>query len=755
VPLISQADLAAFEASQARDKGRLAELSREVSVLGEREYRAYLINRVAEQTPRYLMAAWDYVHPPAGEERPALAEFAKARELDAAVLARWVVYFEEKQLHAAMKTLRDAQDKTVAEQQLRELAEKLMAHRRALETRNVEAKSLAESMSLRFRADDRRIIVSDAGQVTLWPNRGRGPESAKPIANVAAPLLAKTQVSGQKRAVLRFSGKELLQMPGMVPPVGSLFIVFRPDPAGAPGQRLIGWEDASVGQHGAGLMTDAAGAVHAILRRNGASGDVVVPAPTPVSQPEFQVLCVTWGPEGVTVRRNGQAVGSSKGIDSVSSDPAITSLQIGGPGSGSSPRFQGDVAELRVYGLPLDDQARSRVEAELTNHWCGSPDQQKSMDPIEDLYEELVSAQSPFRLEGAERVKALPADFRKRLAALQGELEMLKKKPPPNIPRAVVVQEGGPPGTPHEGFHDAAVYLRGNHTKPGKIVPRGFPKIIAGVNPPVIREGSGRRELSEWLVRSENPLTARVMANRIWQHHFGVGLVPTSANFGAMGERPSHPELLDFLAARLVSSGWSVKDMHRLIMLSSAYQQSSESNAAGLAADPENRLLWRANRRRLEAEAIRDSLLTVAGRLDSTLSGPGFQEDAIPRRSLYQMAVRTGAKMADFGPLFDAPDCSGIVERRTESVVAPQALFLMNSPLVTDMAKALAERVYSDVSGGADRQRIERLYQITLGRLPTKAEVEIGLRLVAEQQPSAWTGYCHLILCTNEFVFVD
>ena len=156
-------------------------------------------------------------------------------------------------------------------------------------------------------------------------------------------------------------------------------------------------------------------------------------------------------------------------------------------------------------------------------------------------------------------------------------------------------------------------------------MPRGFPKAIAGAEPPVIREGSGRRELAQWLADPDNPLTARVMVNRIWQHHFGVGLVPTSANFGEMGERPSHPELLDYLAARFVASGWSVKAMHRLIMLSSVYQQSSASSAAGLAADPENRLLWRANRRRLEAEALRDSLLAVAGRLDATPGGPGFR----------------------------------------------------------------------------------------------------------------------------------
>jgi hypothetical protein len=174
------------------------------------------------------------------------------------------------------------------------------------------------------------------------------------------------------------------------------------------------------------------------------------------------------------------------------------------------------------------------------------------------------------------------------------------------------------------------------------------------------RAAARRAALADWIASPDNPLTARVMVNRIWQHHFGAGLVRTSANFGAMGERPSHPELLDFLAARFVSSGWSIKAMHRLIMLSNAYQQDAVPSAAGLAADPENRLLWRLNRRRLEAEALRDSLLAVAGRLDSTPGGPGFQEASTPRRSLYLMSVRTGAKTAEFGPLFDAPDCSAL-----------------------------------------------------------------------------------------------
>jgi hypothetical protein len=759
-PLLSPVEVAALEAGQARDKARIIELSHDVATLGEREYRSYLEQRVETETPRYLLAAWEFANPPAGQQSPAAAEFAKTQGLNAGALARWNMYFDEKQPHPAVAELRDAPDRTTAEQLTRELAAKLSeltADRRASETRDAAKKIVSESALLRFRADDRRIVANDARRVTFWPNRSHGPRGAIPVADVEPPAAAAVTVHGQPQPVLHFSGKELLEATGTVPATGSLFVVFRPDPDGPAGQRLVGWEDAAVGQHGLGIMTNGAGAVHAILRRNGANGDVVVPAPSAAEAPTgFQVLCLTWGPDGVAVHRNGRAAGNNKGIDSVSSDPSITALRIGGPGSGSSPRFQGDVAELRVYGVPFDEQSRVRIETELTGHWCSPAESRAHVDPIEDLHDELISANSPFRLEGAERDKALPDDFRQRLTALRDELETLRKKPAPEIPRAVVVQEGGPPGTPHEGFHDARVFLRGNHAKPGKTVPRGFPKVIAGAAPPVIREGSGRRELARWLADADNPLTARVMVNRIWQHHFGVGLVRTSANFGAMGERPSHPELLDYLADRFVSSGWSVKSLHRLIMSSSVYQQSSAPSAAGLGADPENRLLWRVNRRRLEAEEIRDSLLAVAGRLDSISGGPGFQNVATPRRSLYLMSIRTGAKSAEFGPLFDSADCSGIVERRSESIVAPQALFLMNDPWVAELATALAQRVAREIAGGNDRERIRRLYEITLGRPPAAAEVEIGIQFLGDEpRADKWNGYCRLIISTNEFLYLD
>jgi hypothetical protein len=331
----------------------------------------------------------------------------------------------------------------------------------------------------------------------------------------------------------------------------------------------------------------------------------------------------------------------------------------------------------------------------------------------------------------------------------------LKKKPPVEIPQTVAVQDGGPRGTRHEGFKDAEIYLRGNPKKPGKIVPRGLPRILAGENQERITKGSGRLQLADWLGRSENPLTARVMVNRIWQHHSGEGLVRTPNDFGERGERPTHPELLDYLADRFVKSGWSVKSMHRLILLSAAYQQSSRVNAADLARDPENRLFGRMNRRPLEAEAIRDSLLAVAGRLDATTGGPPIKELSGPRRTLYLQSARTGANTSDFARLFDGADPGSMVARRGQTTVAPQALFFMNDAFVTTLAKELAARVASEVPKN-NEARIRRLYALAFGRHPTGTELELGAQLLTPViGVDTWERYCHLILCTNEFVYLD
>jgi len=754
-PLLSPVELQAVESRVAEDQRRMAEVSRQLQLLAEREYLTELQRRVEGETPRYVVAAWEYMHQPPGD-RPALAGFAADRGLEQGSLERWLRYLGEHPQPALSFSVA-AGDYAASERAARELGERLTevgTRRRSGLADDPQAQALVESEVLGFRADDRRIVTNEASQVLFWPDLAGIADDALPAADVPAPVLTVATLGGHSRPVVRFHGQELLQSPRGVPPVGSLFVVFRCGEQTAGGERLIGWEDSSVGQHGLGLMPDSSGGVSAILRRNGSSGDLTAAGPPPS---DFQLVGLTWGPAGVSLRRNGAAIASSPALNEVSSDPDIPALHIGGPGSGGAARFHGDLAELRVFGVQLDEASCGRVEEEIQRRWFGAPvPEPATADPTADLYDELLSSRGPFWTREEERADQLPEEARQRLAALREEAEALRTKPAAEIPRAVVVQEGGPPGTTFEGFQDSRVFFGGNPKDPGPIVPRGFPRVLAGNEQTPIREGSGRLELAEWLVSPNHPLTARVMVNRIWQHHFGHGLVRTSTNFGASGERPSHPRLLDYLAGRFVASGWSIKAMHRLIMLSSTYQQSSDTAEATRAADPENRLLGRMDRRRLEAEAIRDSLLAAAGRLDVTPGGPGFLDVAVPRRSLYLMSVRTGSKASEFSPLFDGPDCGAVVERRNETTVAPQALFLRNDPFVIDLATALADRIAREAPDGGDRERIERLYQIAFGRGPTPAEVEIGLGLVTDPSvDNAWAGYCQVILCTNEFIYVD
>jgi len=290
-------------------------------------------------------------------------------------------------------------------------------------------------------------------------------------------------------------------------------------------------------------------------------------------------------------------------------------------------------------------------------------------------------------------------------------------------------------------------------------VARRFPRILAGDNQQPIKEGSGRKQLAEWVASADNPLTARVMVNRIWMHHFGEGIVRTPNNYGKLGTPPTHPELLDHLAVQFVKGGWSVKAMHRYLMLSSAYQQSSLGEEATQKADPDNLLFGRMNRRRLEAEALRDSLLAVAGRLDREMGGKAITDLATPRRSLYLMTVRSDRNT--YRAMFDAADPAAIVEKRNESTVAPQALFLLNHPFAVEQARALAGLTLKQASAD-DRGRIDWLYRRLYARPPTPPEVELGLSVVGQagakkddELLAAWSQYCQILLCANEFMYVD
>ncbi len=364
------------------------------------------------------------------------------------------------------------------------------------------------------------------------------------------------------------------------------------------------------------------------------------------------------------------------------------------------------------------------------------------------------------QLKRAERL--LPAEAKKKLAGLKTDLDSLKKTAPPKYPVIHTLADASRPT-------DMAVLIRGNPDTPGEKVPRRFLSALGG-DREAFHHGSGRLELARAIAAADNPLTARVLVNRIWQHHFGRGLVATASNFGTLGERPSHPELLDWLAARFVASGWSLKTLHREIMHSAVYRQSSRFDPNGFAKDTGNSLLWRMNRRRLEVEAWRDAILAVAGRLDQALGGPSIDLDAPSnqRRTLYAAISRHD--LAWMLRLFDFPDPNISSGNRALTTVPLQQLFVLNSEFMATNANAVALRLKSAAStseASADIVRIGQAYRLIFGRAPNERELKLGQAYLKGPEPrpaddshtpsapSRWQRYTHALLASNEFAFVD
>jgi hypothetical protein len=287
-------------------------------------------------------------------------------------------------------------------------------------------------------------------------------------------------------------------------------------------------------------------------------------------------------------------------------------------------------------------------------------------------------------------------------------------------------------------------------------------RILAGAEPAPFTQGSGRRELADAVADPQNPLTARVFVNRVWAHHFGEGLVRTPSNFGTLGEEPTHPELLDWLASQFVEHGWSTKWLHREIMRSAAYQMSSQHDAKNFKADGDNRLLWRMNLRRLDAEAWRDALLAVGGDLDRAQGGPPNEDVNATRRTIYLKVSRNGDLLPSdqFLRLFDYPAMRATVDQRTSGVVPQQYLFMMNNQYMLRRAELLAVRMLQVAP--ANEVRIERAYRLLFGRAPTAEEVEIGvayLTSTANATPTAeqsrWRQYAQVLLSANEFMHIE
>ncbi len=361
-----------------------------------------------------------------------------------------------------------------------------------------------------------------------------------------------------------------------------------------------------------------------------------------------------------------------------------------------------------------------------------------------------------------------PAD-RKKHKGLQDDLKKHDDGKPKGLPSAMGLADAVGPAP------KTFLLERGEMSQRGDEVAPGFPVILrpdtrpvaAAVTPP--RDGtSGRRTaLARWVASPDNPLTARVLVNRLWQHHFGRGLVSTPNDFGLRGEAPTHPELLDWLAREFVASGWSVKHMHRLMLLSATYQQSSMPSSAARHDDPDNRLLSRMNRVRLEGEVIRDGLLAASDRLNRAMGGRGVFPPAPPdaardpkawptspdrrdhvRRSVYVFARRN--LRFPFLEAFDLPDSNLSCPKRERSTTAPQALALLNASDAMEAARALAARVAREAA--TDDERVTRAYRLTLGRGPTSKERELAGAFLKE---SSLSELCRALFNVNEFVYLE
>jgi hypothetical protein len=367
--------------------------------------------------------------------------------------------------------------------------------------------------------------------------------------------------------------------------------------------------------------------------------------------------------------------------------------------------------------------------------------------------------------EATARVTTLKED----VAKLESSIAELKKNSPPRPPYAMSVRDRAKPA-------DTKLAIRGDFRDRGEVVPRGFLTAVhVPKAPPINTATSGRLELAQWITSPDNPLTARVMVNRIWHHLLGRGIVPTVDNFGLIGKPPTHPQLLDALALRFIQNDWSVKRMIRAVVLSRTYQLSSHVDAKNMAIDPDCRLLWRASPRRLEAEAIRDAMLSVSGQLDlqrpsgSTVTALGDKlvrgiptdkiQPASNHRSVYLPVVRD--YVPELFDLFDFPSPSLVSGGRSVTNVPSQALYLRNSAFVAEQAKLAAQRLLASTEATDDAGRVTVAMRWALGRAPLDSEQTAALQLVRDIQQAgetasvdAWSAWFLTLFSTAEFRYL-
>ena len=347
------------------------------------------------------------------------------------------------------------------------------------------------------------------------------------------------------------------------------------------------------------------------------------------------------------------------------------------------------------------------------------------------------------------------AEAAKQLASLEAEMKKLQNNAPPRPMAMSVVEESSP--------EDIPIHIRGSVHNLGKVVPRGFLQVASSdASPDIPDKQSGRQQLADWLVSRENPLTARVYVNRVWHWLFGSGIVRTVDNFGTTGELPSHPELLDHLASRFISDGWSTKKLVRHIVLSRTYRQAATGDPRSAAVDPENRLFGHANRRRLDAECLRDAMLVVAGNLTEYAGGRTFPEELksdydfttnVTYRSVYVPVFRNA--LPQIFEAFDFADPSTVTGRRNDSTVPQQALFMLNNEFAIDQSRLAAKKLLAETT--SHDERIVQAYRSVLGRMPSEKERTAIAQFIAEREndpEAAWSLVFQALFASPEFRFL-
>ncbi|MEO7653463.1 MAG: PSD1 and planctomycete cytochrome C domain-containing protein [Bryobacteraceae bacterium] len=438
-------------------------------------------------------------------------------------------------------------------------------------------------------------------------------------------------------------------------------------------------------------------------------------------------------------------------------------------------RVDGLIAPLKKQREDLDKPYRERLKAEKRAKLPAYVKLALATPP-----EKRTEGQKLNALQVEKTTNATEKDVRatfsredlNRLNEINGRITELEQTRPALLPVAEGTTEEGRAPLDSYFLHRGSPGQKGSRMKPGVLTIAAHGDAVFAEPPADARTSWRRRSFAEWLTAAENPLTARVMINRIWQHHFGEGIVRTPSNFGKTGDAPTHPELLDWLASEFVKQDWSMKSMHRMLMTSNAYQMASDDNEAGLKADPDNRLLWRMPRRRLEGEIIRDAVLAAAGTLDLRIGGPGVhpyidpslwqgssgrlwpgRPDSDPetwRRSVYTFQKRT-IPLPMF-EVFDRPDAIGSCARRNLSTTAPQALILMNNASIMMQAKFFAQRVQREAGSDPGRQ-IDRAFELALARPPSPIERAAAMKFIAAN-PEGLVDFCQTLFNTNEFVYI-